>query len=80
MADTNQEIIFRCPHCGCRDYQVSKAKKVIRCQGQSSNGEEYCGAEWKAKDAWQCFALVRQFISKLDFEFYQEKLNDTLIL
>ena len=74
MADTKLAIEFRCPYCDCQQYHIKNNK--VFCEGRSSDGEDYCGNEWKQVEAWECFVLVRRFISKLDFGFYQEHVED----
>jgi ribosomal protein L37AE/L43A len=59
---TETMLEFRCPDCECRKHTTGP-KGTKHC--------EKCPAQWKKGEYWKCFAVIRQCVSKLDYDYYE---------
>lgn len=71
MAESQLRVQFHCPMCGGTAWTAEKGH--ILCMSEADGMGNVCDGKWKLVDAWKVFVLIRPFISKQDYDYYQEK-------
>ena len=72
--DRPPRIQFLCPKCEGTSWTA--LDKKIRCMSEENGLGSSCDATWKLSEAWQVFVLVRRFVSKMDYDHYNEKSKE----
>ena len=71
MKKSKPEIEFRCTYCG-NDRMLDLGDTIVCDVETKSMLALKCKGKWPKKDAWRVCVLVRRFVSKLDYEFYEQ--------